>query len=206
MPKTTFYYFNAKALGEPARLLLAYGNEQFEDRRVTMEEWPAVKQSMPFGQMPVLEIDGKKYGQSMAIARYLGHKHGLAGDSLEEALEIDQNADLLTDLRNEAISAHYESDEELKAKKHKENLKKVYPESLKKLDEIIKKNNGHLAAGKLTWADFVFACSFDYLKTMLQMPDLEQQYPSFKQLIDSVYASPSVKVYSEKSPKSEFGY
>ena len=53
----------------------------------------------PFGKLPMLEIDSKQYAQSNAISRYFGHKFGLAGESLEDALEIDQNVDLLTDLR-----------------------------------------------------------------------------------------------------------
>ncbi|CAH2246219.1 jg3690 [Pararge aegeria aegeria] len=199
MPKTVFYYFPAKAMGEPVRLLLAYGGEEFEDKRVKMEDWPSVKPSMPFGQMPVLEIEGKKYAQSIAIARYLGHKHHLAGDCLEEALEIDQNVDYLNDLRNEASSVYYEQDEAIKAKKHEENVQAEYPNSLDKLDDIFKKNNGHLATGKLTWGDFVFAGVFDYLKVMLRMPDLEQRYPSFKQVIDNVYAVPTVKAYKATS-------
>ena len=46
----------------------------------------------------MIEIDGKKYAQSLAIARYLGRKCGLVGDTPEDALEIDQSVDLLNDL------------------------------------------------------------------------------------------------------------
>ncbi|XP_045451694.1 glutathione S-transferase 2-like [Melitaea cinxia] len=203
MPKVVFYYFPVKALGESARLLLTYGGQEFEDRRVSKEEWPAIKPSTPFGQMPVLEIDGKQYAQSLAISRYLGRKYGLNGKDIEEDFEIDQNVEFLNDIRAKAATVQYEADEVLKEKKHEDYSKNVYPAMLSKLDEIIKKNNGHIAAGKLTWADFVFAGLFDYLKSMLRIPDLEKKYPSYQQVIDNVYANPKIAAYKEKAPKSD---
>lgn len=50
---------------------------------------------------------------------------------------------------SEAAVIHYEADEALKAKKHEEALKNVYPDLLEKLNSIIVKNKGHLAAGKV---------------------------------------------------------
>lgn len=45
MPEYKVFYFNVKALGEPLRFLLSYGNIPFEDIRITREEWPALKPS-----------------------------------------------------------------------------------------------------------------------------------------------------------------
>lgn len=45
MPDYKVYYFNVKALGEPLRFLLSYGNLPFDDIRITREEWPALKPS-----------------------------------------------------------------------------------------------------------------------------------------------------------------
>ena len=54
---------------------------------------------MPFGQMPVLEIDGKQYAQSIALSRYVAKQVGLYGKDDLESLQIDQAADLSTDFR-----------------------------------------------------------------------------------------------------------
>lgn len=206
MPKYVFHYFEVKALGEGCRLLLAYGGQEFEDHRLSSEQWPDFKPKTLFGQMPVLEIDGKQYAQSNAISRYLGKKYGLAGDSAEEAFEIDQNVDFVHDIRAKAAMVHYEPDEAIKAKKHEENLKNLYPNLLEKLNDIIVKNNGHIALGKLTWGDFVFAGMLDYLKAMLQMPDLTQKYPAFQKIVDTVYSIPKVKAFADAAPPSAYGF
>lgn len=53
----------------------------------------------PFGQLPVLEYNGKKIGQSISIARYAGKQAKLAGNDDWENLEIDAIADTFNDLR-----------------------------------------------------------------------------------------------------------
>lgn len=45
-PTFTLFYFNVKALAEPIRFLFAYGGQEYEDVRVTRDEWPALKPSM----------------------------------------------------------------------------------------------------------------------------------------------------------------
>lgn len=45
MPEYKIIYFNVKALAEPMRFLLSYGNIKFEDVRIEKEDWPALKPS-----------------------------------------------------------------------------------------------------------------------------------------------------------------
>lgn len=54
---------------------------------------------MPFGQMPVLEVDGIRVHQSLAIIRYLGKRVGLAGSNDWESLLIDVVSDTINDFR-----------------------------------------------------------------------------------------------------------
>ncbi|XP_013148281.1 PREDICTED: glutathione S-transferase 2-like [Papilio polytes] len=204
MPKVTVTYFNTKGLGEGIRMLLAYGGQEFEDVRLEKEQWAELKPKTPFGQLPMVKIDGKQYAQSVAICRYLGRKYGLSGSDIEEDLIIDQNLDFFNDVRSKAASAHYEPDEKLKAIKLGELKKEQLPLLFGKLDEIIQKNNGYLAAGKLTWADFIFAGIYDAIKMVTQMPELDEKYPSFKKLKDTVCELPKVKAYIDAAPKTDY--
>ena len=51
------------------------------------------------GQMPVLEVDGKRAHQSLAMARFLAKKVGLVGSNDWEDLEIDTVVDCINDFR-----------------------------------------------------------------------------------------------------------
>lgn len=44
-PVFTLFYFNVRALAEPIRFLFAYGGQEYEDVRVTRDEWPSLKPS-----------------------------------------------------------------------------------------------------------------------------------------------------------------
>lgn len=54
---------------------------------------------MPFGKVPVMEIDGKVVNQSLAISRYLAKKAGLVGSDEWESLLIDVAVDNINDMR-----------------------------------------------------------------------------------------------------------
>ena len=61
---------------------------------------------MPGGQLPVLEIDGIKIGQSMSIARYLANKFNLAGKTDIEKAQADMIIDCIQDLANGKLHFH----------------------------------------------------------------------------------------------------
>lgn len=57
---------------------------------------------------------------------------------------------------------------------------------------------------QLTWGDFVFTGVYDYIKMMIRIPDLDTQYPIFKELNDKVLALPRVKEYVAKAPICDY--
>ncbi|CAH0725478.1 unnamed protein product, partial [Brenthis ino] len=204
MPKVKITYFNLKGLAEGIRLLLTYGDQEFEDVRIERKDWPALKPTTPFGVLPFLEIDGKKYSQSSAIGRYLGKKYGLAGKDIEEDFEIDQILDFFNDIRIKAAAVFFETDEKIQVKKQEDLEKNYYPFVLKKLDDIIAKNNGHVALGKLTWADFIIGGCYPAFKKLIKISNFDEQYPNIKKPQEKLLAIPKLRAYCETAPVTEW--
>ncbi|XP_041781621.1 glutathione S-transferase isoform X2 [Anopheles merus] len=202
MPDYKVYYFNVKALGEPLRFLLSYGNLPFDDVRITREEWPALKPTMPMGQMPVLEVDGKRVHQSLAMCRYVAKQINLAGDNPLEALQIDAIVDTINDFRLKIAIVAYEPDDMVKEKKMVTLNNEVIPFYLTKLNVIAKENNGHLVLGKPTWADVYFAGILDYLN-YLTKTNLLENFPNLQEVVQKVLDNENVKAYIAKRPITE---
>ncbi|CAI5452015.1 unnamed protein product [Caenorhabditis angaria] len=95
-------YFANRGAGEIPRQILAVAEQQFEDERITKEEWPDRKNSTPFGKLPVLTVDGKQLAQSHAICRYLAKQFGLHGSSAWEEAQVNSISDQFKDYGSEA--------------------------------------------------------------------------------------------------------
>merc|ERR1711887_107285 len=91
-------YFDGRARGEIIRLVFAAGKKNFEDVRITFEQWPAVKETTPLGSLPMMEINGKTYAQGIALASYAARECGLYGANNLENLVIDVIAQTREDM------------------------------------------------------------------------------------------------------------
>ena len=76
--------------GEPVRLALAIGGIAFEDHRFSFAEFPEVRKTTPFGQVPTLEVDGVTVTQCDAMLRYAGKLAGLYPNDTFQALLCDE--------------------------------------------------------------------------------------------------------------------
>ncbi|KAK5970795.1 Glutathione S-transferase [Trichostrongylus colubriformis] len=94
-------YFDGRGAAEVIRQLFVLAGQEYKDVRLTHEEWPKHKAEMPFGQLPVLEVDGKQLPQSFAIVRFLARKFGFAGKNAWEEAVVDSIADQYKDFMNE---------------------------------------------------------------------------------------------------------
>ncbi|KAB0792009.1 hypothetical protein PPYR_13970 [Photinus pyralis] len=193
-PAYKLTYFPVKALAEPIRLLMSYGKLEFEDFRFDRDDWPQIKPTMPFGQVPVLEFKGVEAHQSIAICRYLAKQVKLTGANDIEDLEIDAVVDTVMDLKASAA---------VKEERRKQLFEETLPFYMKRMESFTKKNKGHLAAGKLTWADLHFVGIMDYLNFMIER-DLIADYSGLKAMQKTVLNLPGIKEWVAKRPVTEF--
>lgn len=85
------HYFGGNGRASIARAILSYAKQNFENVIIPMEKWGAIKTSglCEFQQVPILEHNGNKYSQSLAIDQYLGRQFNLYGKNIEEEYQIN---------------------------------------------------------------------------------------------------------------------
>ncbi|XP_062577294.1 glutathione S-transferase-like [Saccostrea cucullata] len=202
MVKYTLHYFNLKGRGEIIRLVLTAAGVDFEDHRVEREEWPKLKPTMPAGQMPVLEIDGKKYCQSIGIARYLAREYGLAGKSSLDQLLIDQVVATVDDLLTEMIKPVFEPDETRKAEMFKKLKEETIPRVMGILQNFLDGNGGtYFVGSQLSLADIYF---MDIVSRLFdKQGDVLKDHPSLAANLKSTQSLPKIADYLAKRPKTD---
>merc|ERR1712154_542092 len=195
-PKMKLTYFGVRARGEISRLVLAHSKTDYEFEARTFENWAELKPKIPGGSLPVLEIDGKMFGQGIAIQTYLADIGGLMGDSAMDRFKINEISLVREDMLVPETQHFLCGDEKEKAEKEK-NLKEAhYPKYCKILEDLIA---GDFAVGKkLSLADIVI---FEGTTTLSQnQPDILKKYPKINKIRATVAATPGIKEYLAKRP------
>ena len=117
MAKPKLTYFDAPvSRGEECRLALHLAGADFEDVRIKGADWPAMKETTPYGALPVLELPGKPpLAQSNAILGLIGRAHGLHPADDFEAARHEGMMQHVEDLRGAVGPTIRMSDPEKKA-------------------------------------------------------------------------------------------
>ncbi|XP_025420331.1 glutathione S-transferase-like [Sipha flava] len=192
-------YFDVKGRAEIIRFLFSYMNVDFEDRRIEREQWPSIKPTTPFGQLPLLEIDGKELNQSLSISRYLAKKAGLAGKDEWESLLIDIAVDNINEMRQVIINYFHEKNEDIKSKQIITIVNETIPFYVERFEKIISENDGYFVNGKLSWSDLYFVSILDTIQHVTKV-DLIEGHPHLTLLKQRVLAVPQIKSWIAKRP------
>jgi glutathione S-transferase len=206
MPQYKLTYFDLRGLGEPIRMILHYADQKFEDHRITFEQWPALKPKTPYGQLPVMNVDGVDIAQSCAIARLLAKRHGLAGDGDVESAVLDSLIDFQKDFQGrvttffQVVAGRKEGDKDAL-------LKDVFLPAFEEYTPYLEKalaNSGSGFFGKkgVTWVDF-FIANFT-LTTKNIAAAAVAKHPELEKHCKKVHDIPQLQKYLSSRKETQF--
>ena len=143
---------------ETSRIALFIGGIEFEDIRPSREEIKKMKTEgyFPFGQFPILQVDGKTIAQTGAIARFCGKISGLyPTDNNFNAAKVDEVIDLATDITLKIRPALKENNSDKSMLMRRELAETVLPIWLGFLETLLESNGktGYFVNDSLTVAD-----------------------------------------------------
>ena len=188
MAKPKFSYFDLRARGDAARMLLHLANVDFEDHRIELKiksfpppvfegEWADLKPTLPFKQVPVYtDEEVTNLAQSNTILRHIARKHNLYGKNNAERAYNDMYIDAAEDLANVIYKNLFELDKEETRNKVREDIKV----KLDQLDKLLGSKKFFVGDCKLShwvsqylsrmFAPVVGACVFSVDRRMLTSP------------------------------------
>ena len=150
--KLTYFDFDG-GRAEPVRIAFHAAGIEFEDERLSFQEFGEMRHRTRFNGVPVLQIDGVAVTQTNAMCRYVGRMAGLYPEEDRQALHCDEVMSVVEDNSHQVLATFGLEGDELKVAR--ENLVdgwlKIY---LRGLDELLTRGGGqYFAANRLTMAD-----------------------------------------------------
>lgn len=211
-------YFDCRGRAELTRIIFAYGNIEFEDNRVKRTDMAELKENgaLPFGQFPVLAIDGgPSFSQSYAIAKYAAKVVGLMPVGLEDQLFCDMIILTTEDVRSKLIPIRYSGKFGKERLDMYENFyKAVLPGFLSNFERLLA-GKEYFVGNVASIADVVvfnmclyltFPCcevqAADEDAKVLQLSCLDA-FPGLKALKERVEAFPSIAGWLARRPPQE---
>jgi len=205
--KITLYYFKIPFWrAEVTRLSLYIGNIPFEDYRIEGDDYDKFKKTgelpnkkiAPFKQLPVLDVDGKIFAQTGAIARFCGKLSGLypKNDDYKAAL-IDQIIEGAQDINYLVTLSSRDKDPEKKKVARDILATRHLPKWFKFLEDLLKQNTKsvYFVENELTIADLAIWRLLGWLKSgMLDgVPTtILDNYDNLNKLREEIYKNPKV--------------
>ncbi|CAM9191170.1 unnamed protein product [Scytosiphon promiscuus] len=210
MSPIKFSYFDLPAMGEPVRLALAQSGVEWEDNRIKSEDWPALKPTTPYGQLPLMEVEGRVIPQSYAQLRYVGKIGDLYPTDPIQAAYCDAAADAVLDIHTPMRASIFEKDQEKKMEMRKDLAENLIPTWLANVEKVLESAGGkHFAGGKasqshLSIGDIAIVARLNWLKAGVLdgIPStIVDGSPLLSSLVERVMAEPRIAAYMETRPK-----
>merc|ERR1711936_1099231 len=205
-PNISIIYFHVRAWAECARMILAYGSIPYTDtdcQKYFGMSFAEAKKcgKLPFGQLPLLSIDGKTLlAQSGAIDRYLASlvltPGFLPSDPVKRA-ECDMIYETVEDIIRIMPIVNVWTGDKWKQEKE-EYFSKTLPGKLPSLVGLLG-NKRYFCGNLVTYADFALYTIMDLIR--LVEPNVIKKYSILVQWMSRIESLPGVKDYLFSRPQ-----
>jgi len=212
IPVYKLTYFVSRGYAEVSRLILHYKRIPFDDIRVNVDEYSYYKNTLkPYGTLPVLEFQGEKLSEAVAIARFLARRHGLAGANEWEEAKTDALVDLRMKFGQEiqtyiALSIHTPPNVDISSfikQSFQESFMPAVEKYAPKLEELLQNTKkGWLMSSGITYADFVIAELTDTIQNFYNL--YKVRFPLLAQHSERVHQLPELQEYLRSRPYSRY--
>jgi glutathione S-transferase len=150
--KLTYFDFSG-GRAEPVRIAFHAAGIEFEDHRISFDEFMKTRDTMRFRCAPVLEIAGTVVTQSNSMLRYVGKMADLYPSDSIQALYCDEAMGAVEDLLHQIVRTFGLEGDELKTAREK-LVDGWMTKYIKGLGEILERGGGdYIADKRLTVAD-----------------------------------------------------
>jgi glutathione S-transferase len=190
---------------EIGRIALHIGGVDFEDLRISRDEFLRAKESgklddgtiVPHRQIPFLTVDGKSIAQTGGISRICGRLSGLyPADDLVGSALVDQVIDMATDITMLLGPSNAEEDEEKKKQMRLSLAQGALPKKISCLEEQLERDDQEWFAGPhMTIADIAAWRLFGWLTSGVinHIPtELLSPFPNLRRVCRKVEEHPKV--------------
>ena len=200
MPKYILHYFAVNGRAIVARAILSYAKADWTNDAFKKEDWPTIKKSglCEFEQVPILEVDGKKYSQSHAIDLYLAETFDLMGKDKEENYQIRSLLFAVDDYTIDIWKALFSLDEAKKPELLKaatEKFKFFLGKFEKRYVDLGK--HKYFLGDKFTLADIIMTTAICSAIDTLKLEGAKDVFPNLYELIVKISQN-ELKEFFEK--------
>ena len=159
---------------------------------IQREEWPKIKGSCRYGQVPSLKIsDSITIFQTTCIARYLAQEGNLYPSDHIQATLSEEYVATLDELLTKFFKATFYAPEETKEAELKTFIEGPLNCVMTAFDAVISQNGG-LMCGSLSWADLY---CYDFTRFIVAKQIDLSTYPNVLSLISNVETNEKVKAF-----------
>jgi glutathione S-transferase len=191
IPKLT--YLDVRERGEVVRLMMAETGTNFNERRISISDWPSVKSNFTIAQLPIYEEGDTFLNDASEIYRHVARKLKLLGSSTAELQRCERGHDLLFAAQETLFNFYWDPSFDDKRDDFERNELMDLLSGLSYFYYSNSCNSGYWVGEKLTYIDLFAFHVLDSVRPF--SPEALAQFEPLAKFKQAIASRPKVKEY-----------